>query len=401
VGADVDRLASGALEHLLATMTPDNRERLWPSTCFGAGTDPCNVQHGAAGVIAVLAMAARLDLPAHERLLGALRGACAWVERRLPTEPRLLPGLYFGRSGTAWALYDAAAVLGDEGLAARALTLARGLPVTWPNPDVAHGAAGAGLALLHLWRASGDPELGHRVIECADGLVAAAERGGEPDAVLWPVPAGFDSRFAGMAHYGFAHGVAGIGWFLLAAGLATDRGDYLELAAEAGRTLAATAEVDDGAAWWGSGPTDRASRLGWWCNGSAGVGTFLVRLAQATGDARIRELADLAGTAARRVRWRAGPAVCHGLAGNGELLLDLASMLGEPRHHAWAGELAGAIWASHADRDGRMVVPDDSGTVTAGYGVGLAGVLAFLLRLRHGGERMWMADEAWACGACR
>jgi hypothetical protein len=393
-GADLDRLIEDALDHLLATMTPGRRERLWPSTCFGGSTEPCNVQHGAGGVIAVLAMAARLDLASGERLRAALRGACAWVERRLPNEPRVLPGLYFGRSGTAWALHDAAAATHDEGLAARALALAKRLPVTWPNPDVAHGAAGAGLAHLHLWQASRDGELGRRLVECADGLVAAARR--DPsgaDRVLWPVPAAFDSRFAGGAHYGFAHGVAGIGWFLLATGLATGRGDYLALAAEAGETLAAAAQREDGAAWWGSGPDDRASRLPYWCSGAAGVGTFLVRLARASGQARASQLAEQAAVAARRVKWHATPAACHGLAGNGEFLLDMALLLDEPRYRAWAEELAGAILARHAYRGGRMVVPDDSGTaVAADYGVGLAGVLAFLLRLRHGGGRLWMAD---------
>src|SRR6266536_2505137 len=104
----LDRLIEDGLQHLLATMDPASGERLWPSTCFGAGTDPCNLQHGAAGVIGVLARAARLGLVPGERLGGALRDACAWVERRLAHEPRVLPGLHFGRSGTVWALYEAA-----------------------------------------------------------------------------------------------------------------------------------------------------------------------------------------------------------------------------------------------------------------------------------------------------
>ncbi|MGH8887364.1 MAG: hypothetical protein ACRDYX_19810 [Egibacteraceae bacterium] len=35
---------------------------------------------------------------------------------------------------------------------------------------------------------------------------------------------------------------------------------------------------------------------------------------------------------------------------------------------------------------------DDMRCIAADYGVGLAGVIAFLLRLRHGGPQMWMAD---------
>ncbi len=399
----LDRLIEDGLQHLLATMDPASGERLWPSTCFGAGTDPCNLQHGAAGVIGVLARAARLGLVPGERLGGALRDACAWVERRLAREPRVLPGLHFGRSGTVWALYEAAGALADEGLATRALALCGELPVTWPNPDVTHGAAGAGLTHLHLWQASGDAGLGRRLLECADGLVASATRGATATdrGVLWTVPDSFDSRFAGTTHYGFAHGLAGIAWFLLAAGLATGRRDCVELAGEAGETLAAAAQVAGGAAWWRARPGDPpGSRLVHWCHGAAGVGTFLARLAHATGEARPRELAELAAVAVRRARWQCSPAACHGLAGNGEFLLDLAVTLEEPRYRTWAEEQAAAILAQHAVHDGRMVVPDDTGAgVAADYGGGLAGVLAFLLRLRHGGPRLWMADVPAGAGA--
>ena len=396
-----ERLLGDGLEHLLAAMTPEG-PRLWPATCFGATTDPCNVQHGAAGVAAVLALACSCRGDGGERqgqrLHGALRVACDWIERRLPNEPRLLPGLYFGRAGTAWALHDAAVALGDAALAGRALALAARLPVTWPNPDVTHGAAGAGLALLHLWRASGEAALGRQLERCADGLLEAAVR--DPaGAVLWPVPQAFESTFAGSAHYGFAHGAAGIGSFLLAAGLATGRGDCVAMAAAAGATLADAATRDGGAAWWGMGPHDPDKRLSYWCNGASGVGTFLLRLWQATGEARFRALAEQAAVAVLHDRWACSPANCHGLAGNGDFLLDLAWALGDERYLAWAEQLAAVLLAQCAWRGGRLVAPDESGSgLGTEYGVGLAGVLAFLLRLRHGGPRLWLVDAEAEAG---
>src|SRR6266511_2022019 len=284
---ELDRLITDGIEHLLGTMTPSAADRLWPTTCSGSGTDPCAVQHGAAGAIEVLVQAARLELAEPERLRRALTQACAWVERRLAGEPKVLPGLHFGRAGTVWALHDAAVQLGDRAMAARALERCRALPVVWPNPDVTHGAAGAGLTHLHLWsHRRGDPGLRDRVLECADALIAAVERpsgpdrptgappGGSPDPsgqVLWSVPASFDSRFAGTTHYGFAHGLAGIAWFLLAAGLATGRPECLELAGQAGETLVAAAHVADGAAWWRARPADPpAMRLLHWCHGASG-----------------------------------------------------------------------------------------------------------------------------------
>lgn len=388
---DQQRLIDDGVEHLLASMTPEKPDRLWPSTCFGVETDPCSVYHGAAGIVAVLSSIAQRR--GDERLREAMRAACAWIERRMAFEPRVLPGLYFGRSGTAWALYDAARALDDNALAARAAALAKRVPVNWPNPDVTHGAAGAGLTQLHFWQATGDPEFGQRVQRCADGLVAAAERG--PDGMVWPMPASFQSRFAGGTYYGFAHGVAGVAWFLLAAGLATGRDDCLALAQAAGETLCVLAERDGDRATWGEGPGSPLTGLVHWCHGSSGVGTFLIRLWQATGEDRYRELSEMAAVAVRRARWQASAAVCHGLAGNAEFLLDMAAALGEPRYRSWASELAAVILARNAYREGRAVVCEETGaTVAADYSVGLAGVVAFLLRLRDGGPRMWMAEPA-------
>ncbi len=394
---DRHRLIEDGLVHLLASMTPA-KPRLWRSTAFGATTDPCTVQHGAAGVVAVLTQAARVY--GGEPMRDALRTSCAWIERRVATEPRVLPGLYFGRSGTAWALYGAAQTLDDGEMAARALALAKRVPVTWPNPDVTHGAAGAGLTQLYLWRATGDAELGERVERCADGLLKAAEYG--PAGVVWPIPASFDSALAGQTYYGFAHGVAGIAWFLLAAGLALGRDDCVEIAMKAGETLCAAAQHDGGIVTWSEGPADGGSRFVHWCHGSSGVGAFLIRLWRATGDDRPRELAEMAAMATWRTRWPASPAICHGLAGNGEFLLDLAEILDEPRYHAWAAELVVPMFACHALLQGRVVIPDESRVgVVADYGVGLAGVLAFLMRLEHGGQRMWMAEPATVAGAAR
>lgn len=389
----VDRLVEDGVAYLLATMTPDGR-RLWPSGRFGAGTDCCAVQHGAAGVLGTLVRATRW-VGEPDRVRGAVAGACRWIEKRLSDGQRLLPGLFYGRSGTAWALYDAAELLADRRLATVAVDLAGRVPVVWPNPDVAHGAAGAGMVQLYLWRASGDERLAARVEECADALLAAAEGG--RDRVFWPIPATLSSRLAGGTFYGYAHGTAGIGAFLLAAGTALGRGAYHELAVRAADTLASTAQYRDGAALWPVGPAAGADTPGGgdagWCNGSAGIGTFLLHAWRVTGRGRYLDAARAAGLAVYRSRLRATTAGCHGLAGGGHYLLDLAEVLGEPTYREWAWDLARVLEVRSARRDGRLLVPDETGLdVVADYAVGLAGVVDFLVRLRHGGRRPWSTD---------
>jgi hypothetical protein len=389
--APIDRLLTDGFGHVVRAMTP-LEPRLWP-TVDGDRTDPCNVQHGAAGVLGVLTRAA--EVLADRDLRDAVTAVARWVGGRLFDTPRLLPGLYFGRSGTAWSLYDAARLIGDDELASRAVDLATQVPLTFPCPDICHGIAGAGMAQLHLWRATGDAELGRRVVVAADNLLAAAtERDGH---VFWPVPEAFGPPLAGRAHLGFGHGVAGAGAFLLYAGLATDREDYLDAARRAGATLAAAADTEGEAAWWPvvpEGDDRNVARMRHWCNGSAGVGTFLIRLWVATGEKRFRDLAEAAAAAVYQERWYSNTSTCHGLSGHGDFLLDLAEFTGNHRYLAWAHELAAVMYRRHTVQDGALLLPDETGIgLTVGYNTGISGTLGFLLRLRHGGARFWMADE--------
>jgi len=386
---DLDRLITDGLDHVLDTMDPASTGWLWKPGTAGADTDPCAVQNGAAGVLAMLVQAAaqRPD----PRLRTAVRTVGDWIVRRLPAERRVLPGLYFGRSGTAWALHDAGRLLDDEGLIGVASGLARRLPTSWPCPEICHGLAGAGLALLHLWQTGGDPDLAERVRECADRVVAAATP--DPAGVFWPIPAEFDRKRGGARYFGFGHGLAGIGAFLLAAGQTLEVGRYLELADAAGATLARAVVMDGDAARWPL-ETGRPEQtpLSWhWCSGASGIATFLLQLHLTTGEQRYRELAEAAALTVHRNRWRALPGSCHGLAGDGQLLLDLSDALGEPHYLTMAADLARCISTQHTIRAGRMLLSDESlREVTVGYQTGLAGALSYLIRLRHGGIRPWL-----------
>ncbi|MFF7329878.1 class IV lanthionine synthetase LanL [Streptomyces sp. NPDC008150] len=365
-----------------ATGTP------WRRDGFAASTDPCAVQHGTAGVLAVLDSAAgvlhRPDLTA------AVARLARWTGDRALSVPRVLPGLYFGRSGTAWALHAAAARLGDESLARTAEQLALAVPVRWHNPDVCHGAAGAGLAQVYFHDATGDEVFLDRVTECADGLVAAAETAG--GRTVWPVPRDADSQLAGARHLGFAHGVAGIASFLLEAARVTGTEAYADLAAAAGDTLAAEAERGPwGARWRPDLDHEPGTGLLYnWCSGSSGVGTFLLRLWRVTGDRRLLDLAEEAGVAVHRSRWTASTAACHGIAGDGQFLLDLADELPGGDHADRARDLADVLLLRAVRRDGLLLVPDESGVaLNPDQQTGVAGTVAFLLRLAHGGPRPW------------
>ncbi|MDH6138983.1 serine/threonine protein kinase [Kitasatospora sp. GP30] len=391
---DLDRLLTDGLAHLAETVDPA-AEYLWARPRSLPYGDACNVQMGAAGVLAVLDRAVRCG---HRAAEPTLRTAAHWLDRHLERPSRTLPGLFFGRSGTAWALYDAARTLGDEALASRAVDYALRIPLDWHNPDVCHGLAGAGTAQLHLWHATGDQRFAERASECADRVVRLSSQA--QGGVDWPLGEGVRSELAGAGSYGFGHGVAGLGTFLAAAGRDLGRPELLEIAVGGGQVLCAVAESAGDSAEWPKGP-GRTERMGlnFWCNGSSGIGTFLVRLWQQTGIDRFRAHAERAGVAVHQNRWRLGPGDCHGVAGNAELLLDLAEATGEQRYRGWAAESATCLFVRAAHRGGRLVVPDDTlRDICASYHVGFAGVLDFLFRLRHGGHRSWLVDTGRPVG---
>jgi class IV lanthipeptide synthase len=393
---DLDALVRDGLTHVLQAMTP-GATRLWASGEPGTDTDPCNVQHGAAGILTVLIRADRTGSheTSHENgLRDAVAAAAGWIGERLDGATRILPGLYFGRSGTAWAWHDAARHLGDAEMASRAIGLAERIPVEgWGNPDVCHGLAGAGLAQLHLWQATGLDRLRQRAVLCAEAVLGAARSRGA--GIMWPIPTSFDSSLAGLEHYGFAHGVAGAGAFLLYAAAAGNEESYLAAAVAAGHTLRQAARTDAEGAWWPAvaKPNPADPEIQHWCSGASGIGTFLIRLWHVTGDGCFLDLAERAAVTVRRRRWQVGNSACHGLAGDGEFLLDMAQFTGQEKYREWALEMAAVIYARRVYLDGLAVAyGDDPMKVTADFGTGLSGVLGFLIRLRHQGPRPFMPD---------
>nr|BFE80624.1 hypothetical protein GCM10020093_032250 [Planobispora longispora] len=409
--AEQDRLLGDGLAHILRTISPaavadpEARAALWPvkgANGYGATTDPCAVQYGTAGVLTLLASLAghepatasarpaRTEPPGpHAGLPAGLRDAAGWTARRLAGEHRPSPGLYFGRAGIAWGLHEAGRALGDDALRAAGAGLALDLPTNWPNPDVCHGLAGTGLALLHFWYATGDARFRERAGECADALLKAARR--TPGRCCGP--------FRRTSTPGWR------AWCTTASPTASPGSapSCWPRAPLWGARTAWRRPWRPGRPCWPR-PTARATpsggraprredRLPHWCSGSSGVGTFLIRLYATTGDRRLLDAARGAAVAVHAHRLSSGTAACHGLAGDGQFLLDMAGVLGEPVYHELAEELAGCLWARAVVRDGLLVVPDESTTeVTVGWNTGLAGVLDFLHRLRHGGPRPWMAD---------
>ena len=195
---------------------------------------------------------------------------------------------------------------------------------------------------------------------------------------------------AGQRFYGFAHGVAGIGLFLDHAAAVTGREDCAAAAEASAATLRHAALAANGLVKWGSGPDEPTPGLPHWCNGSSGVATFLLRHAGGANDVELLEGAARATVAAK---WRSGVAYCHGLSGNADLLLDLSDSA-DLRYRVWAADLL-RIMSDRRSSDGHgLGLTDEAGYITPDFNVGYGGALSVLLRLRHGGPRLWLPERA-------
>jgi hypothetical protein len=398
---------------LVETMGAGPAGHLWPAGAAAASLDPIAVQAGASGVGLFLAQLVRAagHLPAaaqrrleHVDVRHALSQTAAWVADQLARNPERPPGLYFGTSGVAWFLADAGEALGRDDLLRRAHELALTIPVRVPNSDITHGTAGIGLGQLRQWLSSGDERFLARAVVAAEQVLRSAVRS-DDGAAIWPVPVGAPTRLAGTVSYGYAHGNAGIATFLFTVAAATGEPEFAAMGNDALLTVLPHAVAIDGAAYWPASPehAGESSEAGYWpswCNGSTGIGTAFLRAHLYTGETGFRLAADAAALAGLRERWRSSAVQCHGLAGDAELLLDLMALParepepGDPYRRAVLEAAEALLLQRRTPVTGGTVFADDSGgTISAGFGTGLAGTGAFLLRLVAGGPRPLLLDD--------
>jgi lantibiotic modifying enzyme len=321
---------------------------------------------GTAGVGLFLAEVAQVtgDRDVGATALGALRHA---VSRTAGTGS----GLYGGRFGIALALAYAARLVDDEELEDAARTVASVEIEDGEEFDLISGHAGAVVGLLTLSRLLEDESLVDRATRHGERLL---ERAIADDHTLsWRSPT--ISARGGLA--GFSHGAAGAATALL------ELGDQ-EAAA---RAFAYEATLyDDRARNW---PDLRespatAERSGpvfvtFWCHGAPGIALSRLRALELghTNDARTEAEIALETTevwVAAALRAGANYSLCHGLAGNAEIMLE------GDRAQALVADVAAAGIESYPARGLRW--PSGAhGAPTPSLFLGDAGVGRFYLRL--------------------
>ncbi|MFJ6378473.1 class IV lanthionine synthetase LanL [Kitasatospora sp. NPDC092039] len=356
-----------ALDHTVTTCVRMARELVTADSGAERPRTLLSLYDGAAGLGLEL-----LQHPDRPDARAAAAELACWTAAH-PALDHLDGSLYQGRTGVDLFLAEAAAVLGTEPPEPRRY---QGTGV-----DQIAGTAGIGTGHLLLaalgsagpGAASGGPAAEAHRAAAAD---CAAELAGRPLDDLGEEP---NPGTAALAE-GFAHGRAGVAHFLLAmpdeASRHTARHIVEGLAADLPGIMAAARAP---------GATRRYLA---WCRGLAGLGTLLVQAGRRYGDDDLLALAAEAADTCRTIAPRTAQVFrCCGLAGVGDLFVDLAVATGEARHWAAAEDLAGLILTRAGGPPARPLLPGRRPDAEArAWAVGTPGVTTFLRRLaRRGG----------------
>jgi hypothetical protein len=358
---------------------------------------------GAAG--AVLALAEAVDTfhdPAHVK---ALRSASTFLLNPPRPTGYVAPGLWVGEAGRGAALLRAGQVLDEEPLIAAATNVACAVAaLPHQSPDFYNGSAGRLLFHVLLWDETHDGEQLNAALEAARAIEARAVK--DARGVRWAFPDGFDELSGDSRTLGYAHGVAGIADSLLDIAEVTGDSRWLNLAAEAVRTLDAEAirldnltdaTIDAGCLAWprisGGAPNRPA-----WCHGAVGIGRFLLRASRAGIPDAARLARGAASSAGGADAALAGQ--CHGAAGVIEFLLDAYQAEGAPAHLDAARRMESAVDVfSFKEGEALHWVGEMPSRGSFEYAVGSSGLIPCLLRLadpRRRPHQMSRAGFRWS-----
>jgi hypothetical protein len=364
----------GAVESISSYITSSadhgRRDRLWPTHYQVFATNPMSVGYGATGTAAFLARAPG-GIPDEAR---------AWMlAQRLDTRD-YAPGLLVGLAGIAYAYAE----LGWVDEAEEAMSAAYRSPLLFADPTAFFGAAGWGMVSLRLHALAGRSVHLERAADAAEYLLKTAVP--EGDTLHWVHTLDDD------VHHGYGWGSSGIGSFLLEAGVALGRGEWIE-AARAALEFDLANRFEDHTGWTWPDKRNGLLALPYFAHGASGVGTAAIRFHARLGDPRYLEAAETIAESTF-IRWSVLPSVLDGLSGIGEFMLDMAQATGRTMYAERALAIADSVLWYALDRPGGTAFPGRWLTrVACDYGTGSAGIGTFFDRMLSPGPR-FLVDVA-------
>ncbi|ADO68035.1 type 2 lanthipeptide synthetase LanM family protein [Stigmatella aurantiaca] len=289
-------------------------------------------------------------------------------------------GVFVGRGAAVYVLGHLAALWKEPFLRDE---LREGLPAlealieTDTRLDLLSGAAGLAVALLGLYRTTGEARWREAARRCGERLVATAtpQPGG---GVGWKGEVGMQPLA------GFSHGVAGIAWALLELAEATEDPRYADLA-HRGLAYERSLFVPERGQWKDlRAPDTEGHFMAMWCHGASGIALGRLLALRHLEGAEVREELSTALETTLRTGFGGNHSLCHGDMGNLEVLHLAGTVLGERQWTQAALRCATAVLRQGREEDWRCGLP--RGSESPGLLMGLSGIGYGLLRLSAPGH---------------
>lgn len=335
-----------------------------------------SANRGVAGVVYTIARLSRFGFHTDDVHCFVER-AIDWLLDHDLTPDDQMPGLHFGEAGVAMAMVEVVqAGLIDPGRwLLPYLREALSGQIDWP--DITHGAAGQGLAAIHCAAALNMPDLADHATECATYLCNSQSKDGS-----WSWPSGVEGM-EGTVYSGFAHGVAGIVYFLAGYHRYSGSCEALNAAERGGEWLMHQVRKSKNgvSVWWPMKIRDNQA-WHWWCHGGPGISLALLALYEITGNSKYADLACAA------LRWHPisvrypNLSQCHGLSGLGEIYLEAFRVLGDDEWRMRATTIGQTLLAMTFEDGGKVSwLVENPYHPTADLMIGCGGIAHFLGRL--------------------
>lgn len=319
---------------------------------------------------------------------GAIRQALSRLE---DINPATRAGLYTGLMGIAYTLLQMGEIFDDQEFIERALHIAETIIKEDPEQqelDVLAGIAGCIPALLYMHRRYPADYLLDLATRYGDRLLETARK--SEHGYSWNTIEGFSQHDL----TGFSHGAAGIAWSLLELFSVTQQERFL-----AGASRGFLYERHWFSPQHGNWPDFRSfhtpapegdERLNYttaWCHGAPGIGLSRLRAYQLTGEAIYRDEAEAALHTTAQMLHQAiytnqgNYSLCHGNAGNAELLLYASHVLSNTDYMVMAEQVGSQGIEQHQKSAVPWACGVPGGGETPNLLLGLAGIGYFYLRL--------------------
>lgn len=354
---ELEKLVQGISAFVKSTADYDRNDRLFPSSV--SMRNPLGIAHGALGIAHFLQKVDG-EVPAD---------VWTWIDAQVARRQDDPPGLYAGLSGMAWVLGE----LGKQDHAAELLQRAIAHPQLFEESDLYSGVAGVGTACIHRWMQTGESETLRWAEWIADWLVHSVQ-----------VDKGYHWQSSEQPRViGYAHGSSGISLFFLYLHLATDEKEFLEIGRKA-LQHDLRHQKHAGTGNYASFPRfeNETALHPYWCFGTAGVGTALIRFFTITHDNSLRMALDRILPDVDR-KYTVLPGLFNGLAGLGNFLMDCYQLDGEsPEVLNKIDQVIQGITLFRVEKPSGIAFPSDHLLrLSADYATGSSGVGLFLHRV--------------------